>query len=48
MKKERKELYIEDLKVTVAPSHASAVRKGGGEALIGVVRAGLLSREIAI
>jgi len=30
----------------VALSHASAVREGGGEALIGVVRAGLLSREI--
>jgi hypothetical protein len=31
----------------VALSHASAVREGGGEALIGVVRAGLLSREMA-
>jgi hypothetical protein len=31
----------------VAPSHASAVCKGGGEALIGGVRAGLLSREIS-
>ena len=30
----------------MALSHASAVREGGGEALIGVVRAGLLSREI--
>jgi hypothetical protein len=30
----------------VALSHASAAREGGGEALTGVVRAGLLSREI--
>ena len=30
----------------MALSHASAVREGGGEALIGVVRAGLLSREM--
>lgn len=30
----------------MALSHASAVREGGGEALTGVVRAGLLSREI--
>lgn len=30
----------------MALSHASAVREGGGEALTGVVWAGLLSREI--
>ena len=30
-----------------APSRASAVREGGGEASVGVVQAGLLSREIA-
>lgn len=30
----------------MALSHASVVREGGGEALTGVVRAGLLSREI--
>ena len=32
----------------MALSHASAVREGGGEALIGVVRAGLLSREMTL
>ena len=32
----------------MALGHASAVREGGGEALIGVVRAGLLSREMTI
>ena len=32
----------------MAPSHASAVREDGGEALIGGVRAGLLSREITL
>ena len=32
----------------MALSHASAVCEGGGEALIGVVRAGLLSREITL
>lgn len=32
----------------MALSHASAAREGGGEALIGVVRAGLLSREIEL
>jgi hypothetical protein len=31
----------------MAPSHASAPRKVGGEALIGGVQAGLLSSEIA-
>jgi hypothetical protein len=31
----------------VALSRASAVREGGGEASVGVVQAGLLSREIA-
>ncbi|MCK4622244.1 MAG: hypothetical protein KAT62_08510 [Desulfuromonadales bacterium] len=30
----------------MAPSHASASRKGGGEALTGGVQAGLLSSEI--
>jgi len=32
----------------VALSHASAVREDGGEALIGGVRAGLLSREMTL
>ena len=32
----------------MAPSHASAVREGGGEALTGGVWAGLLSREISL
>ena len=32
----------------MALSHASAAREGGGEALIGVVRAGLLSREMSL
>lgn len=32
----------------MALSHALAVREDGGEALIGVVRAGLLSREIVL
>jgi hypothetical protein len=31
----------------MAPSRASAVREGGGEASVGVVQAGLLSREIS-
>jgi hypothetical protein len=30
----------------VTPSHASALRKGGGEALTGGMQAGLLSSEI--
>ena len=30
----------------MAPSRASAVREDGGEASVGVVQAGLLSREI--
>ncbi len=32
----------------MTPSHASASRKGGGEALIGGVQAGLLSSEITL
>ena len=31
----------------MAPSRASAAREGGGEASVGVVQAGLLSREIS-
>jgi len=32
----------------MAPSHASAPREGGGEALTGGVQAGLLSSEITL
>jgi hypothetical protein len=32
----------------MAPSRASAAREGGGEASVGVVRAGLLSRETPV
>ena len=41
-------LYIDGVAIrSVALSRASAAREGGGEASVGVVQAGLLSREIA-
>jgi hypothetical protein len=46
MEKERKELYIEDLASHGGPVSCVGVREGVGEALIGVVWAGLWSREI--
>ena len=43
-------LYIEVLANTMAPSRASAVREGGGEASVGVRAGGLLSlvKEIGV
>ena len=46
MKKEMRELYIEGLATHGGPESCVMVREGWGEALTGVVQAGLLSREI--
>jgi hypothetical protein len=46
MEKEMRVLYIEGVAIHGGPGSCVGVREGVGEALIGVVRAGLLSREI--
>ena len=40
-----RELYIEGVAIHGGPESCVGVREGVGEALAGVVRAGLLSRE---
>jgi hypothetical protein len=46
MEKEMRELYIEGVAIRGGPESCVGVREGAGEALTGVVRAGLLSREM--
>jgi hypothetical protein len=41
-----KVLYVEEVAIHDGPEPCVAVREGGGEASVGVVRAGLLSREM--
>ena len=41
-----RELYIEGVAIHGGPESCVGVREGAGEALTGVVRAGLLSREM--
>ena len=41
-----RELYIEGVAIRGGPESCVGVREGAGEALTGVVRAGLLSREM--
>ena len=46
MEQEMRELYIEGVAIHGGPESCVGVREDGGEALAGVVQAGLLSREI--
>lgn len=46
MEKEMRVLYVEGVAIHGGPEPCVVVREGGGEASAGVVRAGLLSREI--
>jgi hypothetical protein len=46
MEKEMRVLYVEGVAIHDAPEPCVVVREGGGEASVGVVRAGLLSREM--
>src|SRR4051794_958162 len=48
MEMEMRVLYIEGVAIHGGPESCVGVREGGGEALTGVVQAGLLSREITI
>jgi len=45
-RKEMKVLYIEGVATHDGPEPCAVAREGGGEASVGVVRAGLLSREM--
>jgi hypothetical protein len=46
MEKEMRELYTEGVATRGDPESCAVAREDGGEALIGHVQAGLLSREI--
>ena len=46
MEKEMRVLYIEGVAIHGGPESCAGVREGVGEALAGVVQAGLLSRDI--
>jgi hypothetical protein len=46
MEMEMRVLYVEGVAIHDGPEPCVAVREGGGEASVGVVRAGLLSREM--
>jgi hypothetical protein len=46
MEKEMRQLYIEGVATHGGPESCVGAREGAGEALTGVVRAGLLSREM--
>jgi hypothetical protein len=46
MEKEMRVLYVEGVAIHDGLEPCVAVREGGGEASVGVVRAGLLSREM--